>query len=159
MKLGNEKINKSRRGKNISNLRVMGWLYGWSCFSQSCLQASKLLPAFFSSMRIKEDGEDRVWTTGNKRGMSISGRASSLWLCCGIAPSGSIILYSTRPFEVSVWRWWHVTSGLVSTLQGQAKTPTKALQIQCSLTLSSPSGVPHPFPSCCSSSLSACLLP
>lgn len=96
---------------------------------------------------LEEDGEDRVWTTGNKRGMSISRWASSLWHCCGTAPSGGIILYSTRPFEVSFWRWWHVTSGpcLNPTRTGQNTHKSSPKPVSSDPVLSVRCTPPFPF--------------
>lgn len=141
-KWGKEKINERRRGRYISNVRVMGSLNG-RCFNSSCLQASKLPPSLFSGSRMGKDSEDRIWAIKDKRDLSISGLSDTF-----------------VPYAFSVWRRWHVTSRGFSQSSGKDQTTHDSCQKSVLMTLACPSAAPHPLSSCCPLPVfSASLLP
>lgn len=125
------KISESRGGKEVNNLRVMGSLCRWSCFSLSHLQASKLLPSLSSGSAGEEESEDRVRTIKNVWVFPAYEIPSCMLTHCSFrwqSRKGGIILYSTRIYEFSAWRWWHMTSWPSPSPTGRGHTTHKSCQ-------------------------------
>lgn len=104
-----------------------------------------------SAVGQEEDGEDRVWAIGDKRGMNISGPSNSLLQCCFNAPSSGNPgkralfcipqgpMYSVSRDGDGIW------------LQGlhgdRPNYPQKLSGSSVLMTLSCPPAAPHPFSS------------